>query len=70
MPAGTFLHMLCVDPHGEVRLGRALTALRGVRKLLNDARGVDGLLAQGVDLAALLELIEHEFATVIDPPRT
>lgn len=61
---------MLVDPRAEVRLGRALTALRGVRKLLIGAQREDGLLAQGVDLAALLELIEHEFATVIDPPRT
>jgi len=45
-------------------------ALRGLRKLLNEARGEDGLLAQGVDLADLVGLIEHEFATVLDPPRT
>lgn len=62
--------MLCLDTHAEVRLGRALGALRGLRKLLNEARGEDGLLAQGVDLADLVGLIEHEFATVLDPPRT
>lgn len=63
--------MLCLDAHAEVRLGRALGALRGLRKLLNEARG-DGLLAQGVDLADLVGLIESEFATVLDPdpPRT
>lgn len=62
--------MLCLDTLAQVRLGRALGALRGLRKLLNQACGEDGLLAQGVDLADLVELIEDEFATVLDPPRT